>query len=545
MSSTMPSLSPCVTCGICFEVMTTPVTMQCKHSFCLSCVQAQLRENGDIGFTCLLCAVCFHEVDSGNAATYSDESLKSYIDALNTGSVNQQLCQWCEAVVADMQCIECASVFCQDCALAVHKSASKRSHGIGKVTAASLNFYRRCQHRGHEEYRLEFYCVDCNEVCCAYCLQVGPHREHHHSSVSIAAGEARRKLVTDMQTISNTRLRLHSNSTELNRVLTLFKQSYDSVECAITERFETFRQQLIQRELEVRRTLTVLRDGGDSTLTFFRKQYLDRMNALNEALIRSRTVQDNGSDYQLLQAQGFVALSSKEPPPAISGTGFKLLNLGDVAITGLDLRLDLQAREWPIDLTRQPMNNGSVTTSMEKKTDSPPSNLTPPLRLTFMVDEDVQAKVLPEGVQLSCVARGGGSAQIGVRSTELFESILNSFPQDHGSISWLVRLDSISDSFLGVVERPTNLSIVPDGFYWKPACSGVVDGHIGRYTSVVRHLPVCSNGDYIRFTFDGLQGTLRIVVNEKDDRGIAITDLHSRIAACFIFYPGESLTVLF
>jgi type IV secretory pathway VirJ component len=148
-------------------------------------------------------------------------------------------------------------------------------------------------------------------------------------------------------------------------------------------------------------------------------------------------------------------------------------------------------------------------------------------------------------VQLHCVARGGGATQIGVRSKETFQSLLASFPEDRGIVAWQVRLDSISDSFIGVVEKTSQPGQVPEGFYWKPACAGIVDGQVGRYTSAVRRLPVCQKGDRVQFIYDGSQGTLRIVVNGSDDRGIVVADLHPRVAACFIFYPGEKLTVLF
>ncbi|PWU96626.1 putative zinc finger protein [Trypanosoma cruzi] len=228
-------------------------------------------------------------------------------------------------------------------------------------------------------------------------------------------------------------------------------------------------------------------------------------------------------------------------------------------ISGLELHLDLQTMHGmelhSTDSTERKPNNGPPSGGMTTRQPSEATNgnrnfvggstLPPerPLRLTFPVDDDVEATLKGDGVLLRCVTRGGGgSTQIGVRSRELMETVGTLFPEDGGCVTWRIRLELITESFVGVVEK-TDAAAIPEGFYWCPTKSGVVDGHIGRPTPIVQQLPVCRNGDVLRFTYDIRERTLRFGLNGSD-RGVILTELHPRVAACFIFYPGEALTVL-
>ncbi|KPA83299.1 zinc-finger protein conserved [Leptomonas pyrrhocoris] len=552
-------MSRVITCGICFNVLDRPVTLECNHSFCTACVLQTLRDNGDNGFQCPLCATPYTELHAGNLAEYADHETEVYVEALAKGVSDPRKCQWCESAPATVQCAECMSIFCNDCSAAVHKNIAKRDHAVGKLSDSSKNYLRRCHLRSHEEYKAEFYCVQCSQVCCAYCLQVGPHREHRHVTTAVAAAEARQQMSRDLQSIVESKTRLERQAAEMNRVAVQYSDSYDSVENVVTERFEAFKQQLMQREVEVRRMLTKLRESGDASLTSSRREYLETLNKMNETLLQFRGIQNGGTDDEVLESH--VQLSSCLPSdlPSVTGAGFKMMSLGDMTLAGLEVALDLQTVDAGLQQQQQRQQlssvnvnrsatyggaaslNGSTTSGYGGTT----AALSAPLRLTFPVDDDVEATVLGDGVQLHCVSRGSGATQIGVRSKETFESLLSSFPEDRGVVAWRVRLDNISDSFIGVVEKTLRSGQVPNGFYWKPACAGVVDGQVGRFTSAVRRLPVCRNGDRVHFIYDGSQGTLRVVVNDNDDRGVIVADLHPRMAACFIFYPGEALTILF
>ncbi|EAN95733.1 putative zinc finger protein [Trypanosoma cruzi] len=550
-----------VTCGLCFNVLKLPLTFDCRHSYCTDCVRAKLESQNSDGFACPLCNVLYAAVSARNLQSFSDARLASHVKMIAEGTDGAPMCQWCEEVPAAVQCHECMFVYCNDCNTAVHKSAAKRGHVTAKIGSQQKlrGMQKKCLVRGHEEYRAEFYCSQCEEMCCAYCLQVGPHKNHENMGAARAAADIRQQLSRDMGLITQKKTVLESQASELNRVTAQYFNSYDSVENIITERFNHFKQQLMQREVELRKLLATLRESGDTSLTSTRKLFLAKLNALNEATLRFQHLRSGGSDHEVLESRSILYSFLKTETPTVTGSGFKVSNLGDMMISGLELHLDLQTMHGVelhnTDSTERRPNNGPPSGGMTTRQPSEATNgnrnfvggstLPPerPLRLTFPVDDDVEATLKGDGVLLRCVARGGGgSTQIGVRSRELMETVGTLFPEDGGCVTWRIRLELITESFVGVVEK-TDAAAIPEGFYWCPTKSGVVDGHIGRPTPIVQQLPVCRNGDVLRFTYDIRERTLRFGLNGSD-RGVILTELHPRVAACFIFYPGEALTVL-
>ncbi|CAD2218038.1 hypothetical protein, conserved [Angomonas deanei] len=343
--------------------------------------------------------------------------------------------------------------------------------------------------------------------------------------------------------LTQNRQRLETQANELHRVSKQYTDTYDSVENIISERFAAFKQQLVQRELEARNALSALRDAGDVTLTTTRKAFLSRLNDVNVGLLRFRTLENNGADYEVLENRSKIHACANAEVPSIMGRGFQLTNIGDLVLTGLEVTLDLNSSdnrmESPAAKGRQPVANNNLQVAIQKSAPPPV-----PLRLTFPVDDNVQASVGEDGVFLRCVAKHGNGVQIGVRSRETLSSIINRYPRDNGNVSWQVRLENIKDTFLGVVEKTRNSAVLPDGFYWKPASNGITDGNIGRITPQADRLPFCKNGDLVRFLYNDVSQSLQVTVNNTNC-GEIVTALNGNILACFIFFPGESLTLMF
>ena len=70
-----------------------------------------------------------------------------------------------------------------------------------------------------------------------------------------------------------------------------------------------------------------------------------------------------------------------------------------------------------------------------------------------------------------------------------------------------------------------------------------IDCTVGRLTPVCKSLPVCKARDVITFTYDTGAAALSVAVNNID-RGVVATNMHSRIAPCFILSAGEAVTMI-
>lgn len=586
-----------ITCGICFRVITKAVTLPCGDSFCYKCIHSKVSKPQKIPFCCPVCSRPYTEYGTRYIHKHLNTDLDNYITMLSHGTFGQAMCRWCEGAAAVKQCDQCACIFCSDCSMAVHKRAPKKSHIVFSLNDSYRSYFRRCLRKDHEEYKAEFYCVQCEDMCCAYCLQVGPHREHRHISARTAAAEARQQMLNNIHWLTQSKAKVESQCLELNRLTALYAETYDNVETLITERFESYHQQLTQQELEVRKVLATLRESGDTKMTTTRKQYLNKVNTINEGSLRFVCLQKSGADYEVLESRAQLGAQLQGELPTVTGTGFKAVSMGDMVIGGINVQLDLNEFIAPMPIVqsttvthtepvaadttnfcvcRSQMKNQLIppipviTETAISRMQQPPvqpvcsnhaqitqptprtdgavttyfnSALIRPLRLSFPIDENIEATTRPNGILLRSVATGDAT-QIGIRSKETFDKVVRNFPKDGGIVTWQVMLENIVNSFVGIVEK-TPAPSAHEGFYWKPRSKHVVDGKLGKMTPVVQRLPTCRNGDVVRFVFDCDRGTLRIAVNNKYDYGIVLTNVSSHVAACFILFSGESLTVLY
>lgn len=556
-----------VTCGMCFNVLSDPVALSCHHHFCMECIRSKMERTGNPdGFACPLCGIQHEKITFRNLPDYIDHGLVNQISNLAKGVDGRASCQWCDEAIATVMCSDCSMVLCADCNIAVHKNAAKRAHQPAPITdhRAAKNISKKCSVKGHEEYRQEFYCVRCEDLCCAYCLQVGPHRGHDNLPVAKAANEARVQMGRDLEQLGQMKARIESMAMELNRVNLQYGETYDHVESLITDRFAAFKQQLMQKELEIRKYLASLRESGDNALVQSRNQYLAKLNSINEAGMQYRKLQNGGADYEVLQNRAAMSNFLRIDVPHVSGTGFRLTDLGDMVVSGLNLQLDFQAIQNGTELLYQqqqqpigmsvPSSRGVSEAAVSQRVGAPiaprvlpgaavpQAGSTSPLRFTFPLDQDVETSEKADGILMRCIARGG-SFQVGVRCNETFDQLRKAYPEDGGIISWKLRMEMVMESFVGVVEI-SEPGHVPEGFYWKPTRAGAIDGRAGKATTAVRSLPACRNGDILKFTYEVNSRMLKLSINGAD-RGVLVTELHPQICACIIFSPGESFTLLY
>ena len=549
-----------ITCGHCFNLLNDPITLECQHSFCFECLRSKLDRPGVAeGVLCELCGTAHPAVSLRNLREYIDQPLISHIMALNKGVDGRPQCQWCDEAMATIQCQECLYVLCNECNLAVHKNSAKRNHQPFSLTDARAvkTMAKKCQQRGHEEYRMEFYCARCEELCCAYCLQVGPHKQHESVPVGKAAQEARQQMGRDLEQMSQVKARIESMANDLNRVTAQYNETYDHVESLLTDRFAVFRQTIMQREMEVRKMMLTMRESGDRSLSTARTQFLQKLNSINEAGLQYRRLQNGGADYEVLQNRAMMSAFLKMDVPQVSGTGFRVTDVGDLSLTGLVLSLDLSTANGVSNgaggdmgsayggsqapsrgVSEMPRSMAAAPTPAMTRSGQLPSSA---YRFTFPVDQDVEVIERSDGVLYRCISRVP-SSQVGLRSNETFEQ-MRRFSEDGSTVTWKVRLEMIAESFIGIVEK-TDSTQVPEGFYWIPTKTNVYDGRAGRVSTAMRSLPPCKNSDVVKFVYDIGSKTLRVAINGVD-RGIIVSELHPFLCPCFIFRPGESLTLLY
>jgi len=185
-----------LTCAFCNDVVKDPVTLECFHHLCESCV-TELTNQEPV----FACPLCNEECSIPEGGLKVDTVKKIVVDhvrkALKPDSTEEDVdlvnppitCAYCEERVATRRCVEChGQPLCEDCQKSTHSKGYFRSHtivDIGEALGATEKEDVRmvcCEH----DQKLEFYCLTCRTPVCSHCLIIKGHKGHEHTTIDAA-----------------------------------------------------------------------------------------------------------------------------------------------------------------------------------------------------------------------------------------------------------------------------------------------------------------------------------------------------------------------
>lgn len=162
-----------ITCSICMEMYTDPVTLTCGHNYCLGCIE-RTWNNQDEDDTC--CPICRRRFK--NRPELSKNlvlcQIVEFCQSTKSAKKTNEHCTYCTSITpkpAVKHCLLCEAFLCED-HLTAH--SKQEEHVILEPRASPKN--RRCPiHRRV----LEYYCSQDSACVCAHCCIVGEHKGHH------------------------------------------------------------------------------------------------------------------------------------------------------------------------------------------------------------------------------------------------------------------------------------------------------------------------------------------------------------------------------
>ncbi|XP_067651470.1 probable E3 ubiquitin-protein ligase MID2 [Haliotis asinina] len=191
MATTKKLTDNYLTCVICAEVFTDPVTLQCNHTFCKSCLLKYTKTRSEATqANSIACPSCRQKTKVTNPGSPVEEwvsqlkpshVIQSLMDDLG-GSPDVDVCCVCkedgQTTPGTMWCVTCEDAFCDGC-LTLHKKIpltrdheviDVRSHGNRKPKARSF----MC--RVHKDEKVKLFCKDCRMTICTVCCSL-KHRK--------------------------------------------------------------------------------------------------------------------------------------------------------------------------------------------------------------------------------------------------------------------------------------------------------------------------------------------------------------------------------
>eukprot|EP00061_Rhincodon_typus_P007226 g28720.t1 len=167
-----------LTCSICLQVYTDPVTLACQHSYCRSCIEE---------FSPQSCPECRAELP-GFRRLHLAKGAGDYLAVAPAAAAapNSMLCSYCNRRQAVKTCLKCEASMCP-IHLKLHTANRVfKTHPLVD-TSADLSVWRCAEH----ERLLDIYCKEDKVCICTLCTLIGKHKGHNCGSISEGEQELR------------------------------------------------------------------------------------------------------------------------------------------------------------------------------------------------------------------------------------------------------------------------------------------------------------------------------------------------------------------
>eukprot|EP01060_Flectonema_neradi_P000177 TRINITY_DN10129_c0_g2_i1.p1 TRINITY_DN10129_c0_g2~~TRINITY_DN10129_c0_g2_i1.p1 ORF type:complete len:414 (+),score=93.43 TRINITY_DN10129_c0_g2_i1:44-1285(+) len=352
------------------------------------------------------------------------------------------------------------------------------------------------------------------------------------------------------------KIKLEAQHQEMELAKKQYQTTYDNVEQAVIDRFAQMHDQLLRKEIEVRGQMAYLRNNGDEVIADCSSEMEREIAILQEQLDRCTS-----RDVDILEIAPRTEPTTVTVPSLI-GRCFEFNDIGNLDLSGLSVSLDMHTSSRSLQMippgAKQNNNNqqyqsygggghqndswqggggggggGRYSQQQSSMYQNPSAGGNSGVDfLSFPPDQSLEQRQGEGGLSLRNVDTS--TTVVGTKANEIFSD---------GFHVWKVRLDNIQGSLVGMIDASNMSHTVENGFFWSPIRRDVL-GRIGRAASTVSQIPICKNGDILKFSFDAAEGTLRVAHNGAD-RGLLCTGLRDyQLSPCFVFSGGEGVTVL-
>uniref|UniRef100_A0A8C5QN15 Uncharacterized protein n=1 Tax=Leptobrachium leishanense TaxID=445787 RepID=A0A8C5QN15_9ANUR len=188
-----------LTCSICLNIYTDPVTLPCGHSFCRTCIGDVLdTQEGSGAYKCPECRAESQE----RPALVKNRKLRNIAENIRSTHSEQEEagipCTYCDSPVpAAKTCLLCEASLCDK---HLKKHSKSAEHVLTEPTTSLEN--RKCSI--HKKV-LEYYCCEDAACICVSCSLAGEHRGHQVETLNEASEKKKEKLRNILQKLTSQR----------------------------------------------------------------------------------------------------------------------------------------------------------------------------------------------------------------------------------------------------------------------------------------------------------------------------------------------------
>ncbi|XP_040212167.1 E3 ubiquitin-protein ligase TRIM39-like [Rana temporaria] len=235
-----------LSCSICLNLYTEPVSLRCGHNFCRDCIVTVLdTQEGSGVYSCPECRDEYVERPTLEKNRKLCNIVENFRSTQQKEEKSEILCTYCvdSPAVAVKTCLQCETSMC-DKHLTAHNKAVE--HVLIEPTSSFSS--KKCSI--HKKL-LEYYCAEDAVCLCVSCCLVGKHKGHEVELLEEALGKKKEKLrnvLENLTTIKDTTEKKIQNLQEHEKKA---QEKADDEKKRVAALFEDIRRQLEVQEQRV------------------------------------------------------------------------------------------------------------------------------------------------------------------------------------------------------------------------------------------------------------------------------------------------------
>ena len=287
-------------CSVCqeqFSETNEPKILKCLHTFCKSCLEAWLRQQGGGALSCPTCRQITDCPNNDINSLPSNLFYKQMVDIVKAysgqGQEDSPECGNCdERKSLKFYCANCNHFLCEDCAVAHRKMKALSGHQvkeIGKFKPSDARDYARranvCKKHNDE---VRFYCEQCVICICRDCA-ILDHRDHNIVSLDNGLQKKKLEIESKMQEVQLNVPRLRSEKKFLEKQRIRMTKSVEQATEGIHRTAERNIELIRQHEASMTEQVMKQKETFDAAFS-------NTMTGLDDKLVQIESSLDFGNE---------------------------------------------------------------------------------------------------------------------------------------------------------------------------------------------------------------------------------------------------------
>lgn len=306
-------------CGICDDYLNEPVTLQCLHSFCKTCLEkynqdhygvaqpvaqtseeeSKAGEESEESQKAVLCPVCLDKmglvIPKHPAAPFENSRLQRIVGLVESDNI---VCQNCTDTTSEMKCNTCDAWLCVPCMEATHAAPIFESHETARLKHEQMMAPPKCPQ--HPLNDLEFFSTEEEVGVCQVCLLKGQFVGKPYCLVSDVRKLRQEDIEKDLEKVTEQRELLHQGRLQAEEVITELNKNLDEQRAAVKENFASIREALDKREAETLRALDSLKEAKQAVLEKQISQTDNIIKVIDDGMDNVEVVLNHSNDLELV-----------------------------------------------------------------------------------------------------------------------------------------------------------------------------------------------------------------------------------------------------